>query len=36
MTRRCFFVAAGLGAAAGAVGAGEQAATDADLPLLAP
>src|SRR5215831_9743751 len=32
MTRRCFFVTAGLGAAAGAVGAGESAATSADLP----
>jgi predicted DNA-binding protein with PD1-like motif len=32
MTRRCFFVAAGLGAAAGAVAAAEPAATSADLP----
>jgi predicted DNA-binding protein with PD1-like motif len=32
MTRRCFFVTAGLGAAAGAVGAVEPAATSADLP----
>ena len=32
MTRRCFFVAAGLGAAVGAAGASEPAAGSADLP----
>jgi predicted DNA-binding protein with PD1-like motif len=32
MTRRCFFVAAGLGAAASAVNAAQPAATSADLP----
>src|SRR5262245_32845990 len=32
MTRRCFFVAAGLGAAAGAAAAGEPAAAGKDLP----
>ena len=32
MTRRCFFVASGLGLAAGAAAAGERVATTADLP----
>jgi predicted DNA-binding protein with PD1-like motif len=32
MTRRCFFVTAGLGVAAAAAGAGESAAKTADLP----
>jgi predicted DNA-binding protein with PD1-like motif len=35
MTRRCFFAVAGLGVAAGAVGAGEPAAQTADLPRAA-
>jgi hypothetical protein len=35
MTRRCFFVAAGMGVAAGAVGAAEPAAETTDLPKAA-